>query len=198
MPHSKRILLAVDKSPASRRAVDYVAEMLGGGAGFHVGLLHLEAPPHMLEWGGSENAQIEDQVSEQRSEEYKQMEKASISEGKAMPERYHALLRQKGVDVTVLLVQFEDPLTREMGGCACQKRPVPSICRWRICGEQVVSVAVQCIRASAKAGRRTSATTSRRSQPGQEHSASTVSRSSAASSRPASSSSHAARSPART
>src|SRR5438128_450901 len=37
MLHSKRVLLAVDTSEASRRAAAYVAEVLGGATGCHVG-----------------------------------------------------------------------------------------------------------------------------------------------------------------
>src|SRR5438552_4396598 len=71
MPHNKRILLAVDESDASRRAVDYVADMIDGRAGFHIGLVHLESPPRMLEWGGSENPEIEEKVSAQRGQTYR-------------------------------------------------------------------------------------------------------------------------------
>jgi nucleotide-binding universal stress UspA family protein len=44
-PFNKQILLAVDTSDNSRRAVQYVSRMLGGYAGFSVTLLHVINPP---------------------------------------------------------------------------------------------------------------------------------------------------------
>jgi nucleotide-binding universal stress UspA family protein len=44
-PFNKQILLAVDTSDNSRRAVEYVAEMLGGHPGFTITLLHVINPP---------------------------------------------------------------------------------------------------------------------------------------------------------
>ena len=113
MPHNKRILLAVDESDASRRAVDYVADMIDGRAGFHIGLVHLESPPRMLEWGGSENPEIEEKVSAQRGQTYRQLEKKAIAEGKVMLQQFKATLEQKGIEVVVLLVRFEEPLDRK-------------------------------------------------------------------------------------
>jgi len=113
MLHSKRVLLAVDTSEASRRAAAYVADVLGGATGFHVGLLHLEVPPKMLEWGGSENPDVEEKVSSERGATYRQMEHESKVEGKAMLQQFQALLVEKAIDVTVLLVQFEEPLNRK-------------------------------------------------------------------------------------
>ena len=52
---ARRILIAADASDASRRAVVYVAEIIGKQPAFHVGLFHLELPPRMLEWGGSDD-----------------------------------------------------------------------------------------------------------------------------------------------
>ncbi|HZZ77389.1 MAG TPA: universal stress protein, partial [Gemmataceae bacterium] len=59
MADNHRILIAVDGSPASRRAVEYVADLVGGKTGFHVGLCHEMPEPHMLEWGGAEDPAIE-------------------------------------------------------------------------------------------------------------------------------------------
>jgi len=113
MPHSKKVLIAVDESEASRRAVAYVADVLGGGTGFQVGLVHLELPPRLLEWGGSENPEIEDKISSQRGETFQQMEKKAIAKDKAMLQHFQAMLVEKGIEGVVLLVQFEEPLDRK-------------------------------------------------------------------------------------
>ena len=44
MDKSKRILIAIDDSEASTRAVRYVATITGGQRGFHLYLLHILAP----------------------------------------------------------------------------------------------------------------------------------------------------------
>ncbi len=43
--YNRNILLAVDESENSRRAVSYVAQMLGGFQGFKIMLLHVIQPP---------------------------------------------------------------------------------------------------------------------------------------------------------
>jgi nucleotide-binding universal stress UspA family protein len=110
MPNTKRILIAVDSSGASRRTINYVADLLGGKFDFHVGLIHLELPPRMLEWGGSEDPQIEERVSSERAEAYGQLEKEAVMNGKAFLQRYKTFLVDRKIDVASVLVQFEEPL----------------------------------------------------------------------------------------
>jgi nucleotide-binding universal stress UspA family protein len=109
----QRILVAVDESEASRRAVRYVADVLGGKPGVHVGLVHLELPPTMLEWGGSEDPDIEDKVSAERATAYQELEAAAIESGQSLLQRMQAILRPREIDVTALLVRFEEPLDRK-------------------------------------------------------------------------------------
>jgi nucleotide-binding universal stress UspA family protein len=113
MPTSQRMLVAVDESEASRRAVRYVADTLGGKPGFHVGLVHLELPPRMLEWGGSEDPDIEDAISSERAEAYQELEKEAIESGQGLLQRLQVILTERGIDVTALLVRFEEPLDRK-------------------------------------------------------------------------------------
>jgi nucleotide-binding universal stress UspA family protein len=110
MPTNTRILVAVDKSKASRRAVNYVAEMVRGKPAFHVGLLHLELPPRMLEWGGSEDPDIEERVSSERADAYQVMEIDAIKSGHALLKKRQEILTVKKIDVAAQLVQFEEPL----------------------------------------------------------------------------------------
>lgn len=113
MPTSQRILVAVDESEASRHAAHYVADMLGGKPGFHVGLVHLELPPRMLEWGGSEDPDIEDAISSERAVAYQELEKEAIDRGQGLLQRLQAILTERGIDVTALLVRFKEPLDRK-------------------------------------------------------------------------------------
>jgi nucleotide-binding universal stress UspA family protein len=63
MPNARHILIAVDESDASYRAVTYVGSIIGGGEGFRVCLLHAlpPLPRELLEFGGSEDPQREEQ-----------------------------------------------------------------------------------------------------------------------------------------
>ena len=59
------ILIAIDHSEATYRAVTYVAQIIGGREEFRILLLHVPEPmpPKLLEFGGAENP-----VEEQRAE----------------------------------------------------------------------------------------------------------------------------------
>jgi nucleotide-binding universal stress UspA family protein len=113
MPHCKRILVAVDETEASRRAVAYVADVIDGSPGFHVGLLHLELPPRMLEWGGSEDPAVEEKTSEEREAAYRQVEGKAMAAAKAKLRPFQALLAERGTEPAVVLVRFEEPLSRK-------------------------------------------------------------------------------------
>ena len=41
------------------------------------------------------------------------LEKKALAEGKALLQRYQAILVEKGIDTVVLMVQFEEPLNRK-------------------------------------------------------------------------------------
>ncbi|HTK76619.1 MAG TPA: universal stress protein [Gemmataceae bacterium] len=110
MQNSKRILVALDASPASRRAVNYVADLVGGEQGFDVALVHLELPPRMLEWGGSDDPEIEERVSEERERAYLEKEREAVEDGQALLRRLQRPLIEHKVDVTARLVRFDEPL----------------------------------------------------------------------------------------
>jgi nucleotide-binding universal stress UspA family protein len=110
MSSNSRILIAVDKSDASHKAVNYVADIASGNAGLRVGLLHLELPPRMLEWGGSEDPKVEARVSTERAKAYHEMETNVMERSESLLHRLDPILAEKGIDVTAELVQFEEPL----------------------------------------------------------------------------------------
>jgi nucleotide-binding universal stress UspA family protein len=58
------LLVIVDESPGTGRAVNYVARMIGRQRGFHVYLLHLlpPLPAELLEFGGAENPRKEQEL----------------------------------------------------------------------------------------------------------------------------------------
>ena len=64
MDADKRILIAIDASEASDRAVAYVAQMMHGQQDLRVLLFHVSEPmpPELLEFGGRENPVAERQT----------------------------------------------------------------------------------------------------------------------------------------
>jgi len=62
MSNAKHILIAIDDSEASYRAVTYVGSIMSGGEGFRVCLLHAlpPLPREFLEFGGSEDPRQEE------------------------------------------------------------------------------------------------------------------------------------------
>jgi nucleotide-binding universal stress UspA family protein len=77
MSNAKHILIAVDDSEASYRAVTYVGSIMRGGEGFRVCLLHAlpPLPRELLEFGGSGDPQ-----HEEREEMHLHTEQARWSE----------------------------------------------------------------------------------------------------------------------
>jgi nucleotide-binding universal stress UspA family protein len=67
MERDNKILIAVDETDASLRAVRYVARMMGGRKGLHVRLFHVlpPIPPKLLEYGGTEDPRKEQQLGAQ-------------------------------------------------------------------------------------------------------------------------------------
>ena len=59
MKHGKRLLIAVDDSEASQKAVAYVSVMIDGQPGYDVCLLHALPPAPPFEHGGSEDPLLE-------------------------------------------------------------------------------------------------------------------------------------------
>jgi nucleotide-binding universal stress UspA family protein len=67
MDRNKRILVAVDDSKASMRAVNYVANIIAGKRYFTICLLHVlgPLPPELGEFGGSEDPQREEELEKE-------------------------------------------------------------------------------------------------------------------------------------
>jgi hypothetical protein len=61
---TENLMLIVDESPATRRAVDYITNLLGCHRGVHVYLLQLlpPLPAELLEFGGAEDPREEQQL----------------------------------------------------------------------------------------------------------------------------------------
>lgn len=108
MKWNKRLLVAVDDSDASRCAVEYVGAMIDGSPEFFVCLLHVlpVLPPHLLEFAGSENAELEETMDAEI--ENKQSEWLSQAKLAAQPllEQATEVLRAAQVPAQAITTQF--------------------------------------------------------------------------------------------
>ncbi len=107
----ERLLLFVDESSATNRAVRYVAKLIGQRRGFHVFLMHLlpPLPPELMEFGGSENPRKEQQLEVQlrnQQEQWIASRKAAVR-----PALDHAQksLRNGGIPTQEIAFSFSDP-----------------------------------------------------------------------------------------
>ena len=110
MSNRKRILVAADASAGSRRAVNYVADLLEDAPDLQIGLVNFESPPTMSEWGGSEDPEIENRVDSERSYAFDEMEKESVDKGNVVLQHVRRFFAEKRIELTELLVKFEQPL----------------------------------------------------------------------------------------
>lgn len=79
MGNNNKILLAIEDSEASMKAVAYVAEMVRGHEAIHICLFHAlpPIPPRLLEFGGTEDPQQEQALrTELKSAQTEWIEKA--------------------------------------------------------------------------------------------------------------------------
>lgn len=113
MRSNKKILIAADHSKATRRAIQYVSDLIGGQTLHQVTLLHLELPPRMIEWGGSEDAAVEAEVEAERDLQYEQMKQEKLADSRDALRQMQSILTTAGIRVNSLLVQFEEPLDKK-------------------------------------------------------------------------------------
>ncbi len=96
MEASKRILIAIDDSEASDRAVAYVGRVIGGKRGFKVRLTHVlpPIPPQLLEVGGSENPELERQMEADVHDAQAKWLEAAEKEAESLFKRAKTILRR--------------------------------------------------------------------------------------------------------
>lgn len=108
MALDKNILVSVDDSDASTRAVRYVADMIGDREGFRIRLFHVlpPLPPDLLEFGGTENPKVERSLD--RSIEAKRDEWLDAAQKATQPvfDRAKSILENAGVPSESLETQF--------------------------------------------------------------------------------------------
>ncbi len=106
MKNSKRLLIAVDGSEASHKAVAYVADMIDGHPGCRVCLLHGIPPVPPFEHGGSEDPSIEHLLDAQLQEKRAQWARREQQAAEPMLEKAKAALRHAQVAEDAIITRF--------------------------------------------------------------------------------------------
>lgn len=109
-----RLLVVMDESEASERALRYVTRVVGGRRNFRVCLLHVlpPVPPALLEFGGAQRPGEEEPL--ETALRQRQREWIAGAKDAARPALYraHGILRKAGLAPGRLAAKFLDPLER--------------------------------------------------------------------------------------
>jgi nucleotide-binding universal stress UspA family protein len=106
MKNSKRLLIALDDSEASRKAVEYVSAMIDGRPGYHVCLLHGLPPVPPFEHGGAEDPMLEEILDanlQKKRAEWLQRERQAAQ---PLLEKAKGVLRRSQVSENTITTRF--------------------------------------------------------------------------------------------
>lgn len=114
MVRDKNVLIGVDGSESSFRAVTYVAEMIGDQNRILVGLLHVlpPIPPELLEFGGSEDPEKERILGDELKKDQAQWINHARKAAQPILERAKTVLYQVGVPPERVITLFSESIHR--------------------------------------------------------------------------------------
>ncbi len=114
MVMNKNILIALDATDASMRAVSYVVEMLGGDKDLRVHLLHVlpPIPPELLEFGGSENPDKEKTLTEELRKDQSEWIERTKKEAEPVFEQARTILGNGGIPASMVQTEFSTSIHR--------------------------------------------------------------------------------------
>ena len=106
-----RLLIALDDSDASKRAVKYVAKFVGRRKGFRICLVHVlrPLPPELLEHGGSEDPSKEESLQLELEAEQSRWIATAKKEAQKDLDQSAAILRKAGISARALQSLFCEP-----------------------------------------------------------------------------------------
>ncbi len=112
---NRKILVALDGSDASMRAVKYTAQVIGGEKNCHVCLLHVldPLPPKLREFRGSEDPQEEEELEEELQERTEQWIGQSKRQWLPTLKKAQSILDQAGVPAKAIETEFWEAVNHE-------------------------------------------------------------------------------------
>lgn len=107
----ERLLLVVDESSGSKRAIRYVGKFLGHRRGFQIHLLYLIAPlpPELLEFGGAEDPQREKALQAELLRDQEQWITSAMTSAKPTLDEATKALRKAGIADRNIHREFSPP-----------------------------------------------------------------------------------------
>ncbi len=111
MPDIARLLVVVDESPASQRALEYTGKILRRRRGFQIRLLRLlpPLPPELLEFGGAENPGKEAALERELRQQQKQWIVTAKSSARSALDEAVKTLRKAGIAASNIQCAYSDP-----------------------------------------------------------------------------------------
>lgn len=107
-----RFLIAIDKSEASVKAVTYVSRVLRGRTDVQVRLLHVlpSIPPELLEFGGAEQPQLEERLSDELRQNQARWIEAEKHNVQGSLDKVLAILLESGLSSDQVSTTFSSPI----------------------------------------------------------------------------------------
>jgi nucleotide-binding universal stress UspA family protein len=136
-----RLLVVLDDSAASRRAVKYVGKFVGKRRGFHICLVHVlpPLPPVLLEHGGSEDPTKEARLeADLKAEQHRWISAAKKTSQMGLDEAC-ATLRKAGISAGTVQGLFCEPGEGPNAADAILNMAQGCHCRTVVVGRQSVS-----------------------------------------------------------
>ena len=108
MNRTKRILVAVDDSKASMRAVSYVASIIQARRKYAVCLLHVlrPLPPELMEFGGPEDPQEEEKLEKKLKDKREQWIEKAKTQAIPMLKKAKSAFKKAGIPVNAVKTEF--------------------------------------------------------------------------------------------
>jgi nucleotide-binding universal stress UspA family protein len=106
-----KLMIVVDESPASKRAIEYVGKLVSRRRGFHVCLVHTlpSVPPELLEFGGAENPAEEKRLDKNLKISQQQWISKVGKKAQHALDQASAILRNAGLSARILETKQLDP-----------------------------------------------------------------------------------------
>jgi nucleotide-binding universal stress UspA family protein len=136
-----RLLVVLDDSAASKRAVEYVSKFVGKRSGFRICLVHVLSPlpPELLEHGGSEDPAKETRLeADLKAEQHRWISAAKKTSQKGLDEA-RATLRKAGISAGTVQTSFCEPGEGPNAADAILNMARRCHCRTVVVGRQSVS-----------------------------------------------------------
>jgi nucleotide-binding universal stress UspA family protein len=134
----ENLMLIVDESPATRRAVEYITRLLGCHRGVHVYLLHLlpPLPAELLEFGGAEDPRQEQRLQSELHREQQAWIASVIDPARPVIDEAVASLRSAGLFTYEIELAHSDPLDDRDPTISLLKQAREKHCQTIVVGNQ--------------------------------------------------------------